>query len=66
MNSILKNIGQVCDFGKKTVKKGSAEVEIKFDPFIYNKLSRTGAQYTYLYCHYTTVFNFFFLTKIPS
>lgn len=66
MNNILQEIGQVCGFGKKTVLKDAVEVEIKFDPFIYYKYERATAEYTYLYCHYTSVFNFLFLTKIPK
>ena len=66
MNSILQEIGQVCEFGKKKVKKDDLDVEIKFDPFIHYTEERNTANYTYLYCHYSTVFNFLFLTKIPK
>lgn len=64
MNSILRDIGQVCGFGKKKVKNEVGDEVIIFDPFIYNTEVRRSATYTYLYCHYSTVFNFLFLTKI--
>jgi hypothetical protein len=66
MNTTLQNIGQVCGFGEKQVKvinKTDTDI-ILFDPFIHNKYNKDKDTYTYLYCHYSTVFNFLFLTKI--
>jgi hypothetical protein len=68
MNTTLQNIGQVCGFGEKQVKVINKTVTdtILFDPFIHNIYNKTTDKYTYLYCHYSTVFNFLFLTKITQ
>ena len=65
MNDKLQGIGQECGFGKINVLDSTgATSTILFDPNIPYTQPRALARYTYLRSHYSSVFNFLFLTKI--
>jgi hypothetical protein len=65
MNQKLQGIGQECGFGKINVldSRGGYST-ILFDPNIPYTPTRASSRYTYLRSHYSSVFNFLFLTKI--